>query len=87
MNKLAILEGLLFVVGDDGITIEEICNVMNINEKEAQKLLKELQTEYESETRGIRISYLSNSFKLTSKKEHIEYYQKLLKLLLKKESL
>ncbi len=79
MNKLAILEGLLFVVGDDGITIEEICSVMNINEKEAQKLLKQLQTEYEKETRGIRISYLSNSFKLTSKKEHIEYYQKLLK--------
>lgn len=25
MNKLAVLEGILFVVGDEGITLEKIC--------------------------------------------------------------
>ena len=79
MNKVAVLEGLLFVVGDDGITLDKICDVLEINENEARNLLKELQNEYEKETRGIRISYLSNSFKLTTKKEHIDYYQKLIK--------
>ena len=79
MNKIAVLEGLLFVVGDDGITLDKICDVLEINENEARNLLKELQNEYEKETRGIRISYLSNSFKLTTKKEHIDYYQKLIK--------
>ncbi|MGN1379708.1 MAG: SMC-Scp complex subunit ScpB [Bacilli bacterium] len=79
MNKLAVLEGLLFVVGDEGITLNKICDVLEISENEARNLLKELQNEYEKETRGIRISYLSNSFKLTTKKEHIDYYQKLIK--------
>ena len=28
MNKLAVLEGILFVVGDEGITLEKICEVL-----------------------------------------------------------
>ena len=78
MNKLAVLEGLLFVVGDEGITLNQICNIIEIDEEEARKLLKDLQNDYEKESRGIRISFLADSFKLTTKKEHIEYYQKLI---------
>ena len=29
MNKLAVLEGILFVVGDEGITLEKICEVLD----------------------------------------------------------
>ena len=78
MNKLAVLEGLLFVVGDEGITLEQISKILEINETETRKLLKELQNEYEKEERGIRISFLADSFKLTTKKEHLEFYQKLI---------
>lgn len=77
MNKIAVLEGLLFIVGDEGITLREIADILDVSEKEAQKYLKALQEEYEKETRGIRISFLADTFKLTTKKEHIEYYQKL----------
>ena len=34
MNKKAVLEGLLFVVGDEGLTIDEICEILIINEDE-----------------------------------------------------
>lgn len=77
MNKLAILEGLLFIVGDEGLKLNEIMDVLQIDEEEARKLLKDLQKEYEKESRGLRISFLADSFKLTTKKEHIEYYKKL----------
>ena len=46
MNKLAVVEGLLFVVGDEGITLEQICKILEVEEEEARKILKELQTEY-----------------------------------------
>ena len=49
MNKLAILEGLLFIVGDEGLSIKQIIDVLEVSEEEARKLLKELQKEYESE--------------------------------------
>ena len=78
MNKIAVLEGLLFVVGDEGITLDKIVKILEVEENEARKLLKDLQSEYEKESRGIRISFLADSFKLTTKKEHVEYYQKLI---------
>lgn len=77
MNKQAVLEGLLFIMGDDGLTLKQICDVLEIEEKEAQELLTKLQQEYEKEERGIRISFLADTFKLTTKKEHFAYYKKL----------
>ena len=46
MNKLGILEGLLFVVGDNGITLESICKIMDITETESKDLLTRLGIKY-----------------------------------------
>lgn len=78
MNKLGVLEGILFAIGDEGVTLKAICEILDVTEEEAKNLLKELQKRYESDEYGIRISFLGNTFKLTTKKEHKEYYQKLL---------
>lgn len=78
MNKLAVLEGLLFVVGDEGLSLEKMASILEINLEEAKKLLKELKEIYDEDSRGIRISFLGDTFKLTTKKEHIEFYQKLI---------
>ncbi len=78
MNMIGVLEGILFVVGDEGVTLKQVCEILNIDEEEAKKLLLELKSSYEKDDRGIRISYLGDAFKLTTKKEHKEYYQKLI---------
>ena len=77
MNK-AILEGLLFVVGEDGLTMEQITDVIDINDEEAKNLIMELKRDYEDESRGLRIDFLGNRFKITTKFEHKNYYQKLI---------
>ena len=77
MNLLGVLEGILFVVGDEGTTLSKICEIMDISLEEAKNLLKELRSTYENNARGIRISYLGDAFKLTTKQEHKEYYKKL----------
>ena len=77
MNK-AVLEGLLFVVGEDDLTFEQIEDVLDITEEEAKELLMELKKDYEDDNRGLRIDFLGNRFKLTTKFEHREYYQKLI---------
>ena len=74
----AVLEGLLFVVGDDGLTLEEIEKILDVTEEEAKALIGQLQTAYQEETRGIRIHFLGNRLKLATKPEHHTYYQKLL---------
>ena len=78
MNMEAVLEGLLFVVGDDGLTMNQIKDILSLNDDEAKQLIISLREKYESNDRGIRIDFLGNTFKLTTKKEHKEYYQKLL---------
>lgn len=76
MDLLGVLEGILFVSGDEGITLNQICDILSVDIDEAKKLLLELKQSYESEKRGIRISYLGDAFKLTTKKEHKDYYKK-----------
>ncbi len=78
MKSKAVLEGLLFVVGEDGLTLDQIEEVIGIGEEEAKETLTELKHDYENDERGIRIDFLGNRFKLTTKSEHREYFQKLI---------
>lgn len=77
MNK-AVLEGLLFVVGEDGLTLDQIKETLEVDEDSAKELLMVLKKDYENESRGLRIDFLGNRFKLTTKFEHKQYYQKLI---------
>ncbi len=62
MKLLGVLEGILFVVGDEGISLESICSIMNLNETEAKELLNKLKENYEKEDRGLRVTYLGDAF-------------------------
>ena len=73
-----ILEGLLYVQGDEGLTIKQIMSILNIDEQQAKDLIWSLKNKYEQPDRGLRINYLGNTLKLSTKQEHKEYYEKLL---------
>lgn len=77
MDKIGCLEGLLFIVGDEGLSLEEICNILIVTVEEAKELLSMLNKEYEKDIHGLKISFLGEKFKLTTKKEHASYYKKL----------
>ena len=77
-NKIGILEGLLFVVGDDGLTLNQIMEILEVDKDTAYSLINELEKKYESVSSGLHIHILGDAFKLTTKKEHREYYEKLL---------
>ena len=77
MNLKAVLEGLLFIVGDEGLSLGKIEEILGTKEEETKKILKELVVDYSKPERGIKLEILGNKFKLTTKKEHKEYYQKL----------
>ena len=73
-----ILEGLLYVQGDYGLTLKEVMSILDLSEEEAKDVVYKLKIAYESDNRGLRLSYLGNTFKLTTKQEHKEYYERLL---------
>ena len=73
-----IVEGLLYVQGDMGITIHQIMDILEIDEDKAKEIVLNLKNYYDDNNRGIRINFLGNTIKLTTREEHREYYQKLL---------
>lgn len=78
MNKLGILEGLLYVQGDEGLSFDLMMEVLEVNKEEAEDLIRTLKKRYEEDSYGLRIHYLGNTFKLTTKEEHAPFYSKLL---------
>lgn len=75
MDLLPVIEGILYLVGDEGISFDELKNILNIEEEQLNELIDTLKEEYSSPKRGIKIENLGNKYKLTTKKEHKEYYE------------
>lgn len=80
MNKKAVLEGLLFVSGEEGLSAGEIQNLLGVSEYEFQKLIGQLDEDYRKEERGIQIAFLGNHYKLVTKQEHKEYYKRMISI-------
>ena len=72
-----VIEGLLFVVGDEGLTTKEISEIIEQDEKKTKQNIEELIKDYEKEERGIRIEIFGDKYKLVTKKEYKEYLKKL----------
>ena len=77
MDKQGILEGLLFVSGSDGITLAKLEEVLELKQEEVLKLIDDLKEVYSSSKHGIDIQYLGNTYKLTTKSEHKDFYKQL----------
>lgn len=43
MNYKAVIEGILFIVGDEGISLQEISNILNIGIEDVKNSLIELK--------------------------------------------
>lgn len=63
----AILEGLLFLVGDDGLTVEQASKSMDISTKKAEQLFDVLQKDYVDDSRGFEIERYGSHYLFLSK--------------------
>lgn len=66
-NMISIIEGLLFIVGDEGITIETLASVLEVEEDKVLKCLDELQKKYLEDIHGIEIVCFGGLYKFISK--------------------
>lgn len=78
MNLEAVLEGMLFIVGEDGLSYEQISNILEIDNNIIDEIVSKLKENYSNNNRGINIEYLGNKFKLVTKKDYHDYCKKLL---------
>ncbi|MGM7701734.1 SMC-Scp complex subunit ScpB [Pseudalkalibacillus sp. Hm43] len=76
IEQKAIIEGLLFVVGDEGLESKQAADILQIEVAEADELIQEMKEEYQSEARGIEIVEIAGAFQFTTKAKHISYYER-----------
>ncbi|WP_416149655.1 SMC-Scp complex subunit ScpB [Salipaludibacillus sp. HK11] len=74
----AIIEGLLFVSGEEGIDENQMMDVLEIDRKTLKFYLAELKEMYHSNNRGIQLVELAGGYQLTTKKEHAIYFKRLI---------
>lgn len=73
----AVAEGLLFIVGDEGIDIKQLADVLQISELVAVELIEGLKCDYANQPRGMDLVEVAGVYQLTTKREHAEYFQRL----------
>ena len=76
-NYISVLEGLLFVAGDYGISLEEASYILELERSAVRQLLDELKKRLEDENSGLELLLTASHYKLVTKaslKSYIEKY-------------
>src|SRR5262249_40181128 len=71
------LEGILFVSGEEGISVKAMAEVVEVDADVVKELLLDLQKELVKKKRGLRIAEVAGGFRLTTAPEHAPYFEKL----------
>ncbi|AIY05783.1 segregation and condensation protein B [Planococcus sp. PAMC 21323] len=76
-NLSSKIEALLFVAGDDGLTLKQLQFLTEVSHEELQVGINELDERYRSSVSGIALKELAGVFQLVTKQEVAETIQKL----------
>jgi len=78
INWTSILESLLFAAGDEGLSLKQIAEVMEVDELRANEIIEDLKQEYVSnQNRGIMLVHFAGTYQLATKKDNVNYLKKL----------
>ena len=77
-ENIAIIEGMLFLAGDEGLSVKEIKNVLNINETIIRENLDTYKRKLNDDpTSGLQLVFLAGKYKLSTKPQYRPYYEKM----------
>ncbi|MEK4424719.1 SMC-Scp complex subunit ScpB [Solibacillus sp. FSL K6-1523] len=79
-NKLlSQIEALLFVAGDEGMTVKQLAQYIEVEQMDIEAGLSELLSQYnEGEARGITLKQLAGTYQITTKPEVADTLKKLI---------
>ena len=77
LNIEAIVEGLLYMVGDDGLKVEQLASVIDKSIEDSEAILSSIQSKYSNENFGIELVNYGKTYKFITKQEVAPYIQAL----------
>ncbi|MFD2617682.1 SMC-Scp complex subunit ScpB [Terrilactibacillus laevilacticus] len=72
----AIIEGLLYVAGDEGLLLAQLEQILETNQSTIRQIIEELKVSYESEDSGITIVDRPEGYQLVTKPYLANYIKK-----------
>lgn len=70
VNKIAELEALLYVAGDNGIESENLCELLQVRQSALRELAKNLTDKLkQNPDSGLQVLHINHSYKLTTRPE------------------
>lgn len=77
LNIEAIVEGLLYMVGDDGLKVEQLASVIDKSIEDSEAILNSIQSKYTNENFGIELVNYGKTYKFITKQDVAPYIQAL----------
>ncbi|BAU29065.1 segregation and condensation protein B [Aneurinibacillus soli] len=73
----AIVEGLLFVAGDEGMEAKQIAAILDLELHEVTALMDEMKRDYQEQQRGLQIVEIAQAYQFTTRPEYAPYFEKM----------
>ncbi|WP_245632849.1 SMC-Scp complex subunit ScpB [Alicyclobacillus kakegawensis] len=77
LNVTGPLEALLFAAGSEGLTTEELADVLQLGVEETRQLCLQLQKQYDERGAGLALVEFAGSWQLVTRPEHAIYLRRL----------
>ncbi|GFN30593.1 SMC-Scp complex subunit ScpB [Paenibacillus xylaniclasticus] len=73
----SIIEGLLFMAGEDGLNAKQLAEVLQVDTDLAGELVYELKCDLKREARGVQITEVAGAYRMTTHPEHAPYFERM----------
>ncbi|MGL4819812.1 MAG: SMC-Scp complex subunit ScpB [Bacilli bacterium] len=77
-ERMAAIEALLFVAGEDGLTIKQMSEALLADTVDTKRALDQLEVYYSQHFRGLTLIRYGDVFQLVTKKEYADALQRLM---------
>ncbi|WP_379129061.1 SMC-Scp complex subunit ScpB [Paenibacillus sp. sgz500958] len=76
-NLKSIIEGLLFLSGDEGISVRQIAEITEQRNDLISRALKEMREDCVSQNRGLQVIEIAGNYRLATLPDHAPYFERL----------
>lgn len=73
----SIIEGLLFLAGDEGLTVKQLAEVLDQRSEVITDALKDMKRSFKKAERGLQIISIAGGYQLATLPDHAPYFEKL----------
>ncbi|AIQ64679.1 Segregation and condensation protein B [compost metagenome] len=73
----SIIEGLLFLAGEEGLSVRQIADITEQRPDLAAEALEELRSDLANQHRGLQVVQIAGNFRLATLPEHAHYFERL----------